>query len=98
MKASELQKFFSLVVKCYRKGQYQIRELIQHGELPSTLKDFSQVHNYIDGNELADSDEIYGTYEVTEATNCLNIVQMMLNIWIKSGILNTQTDKKWYGS
>lgn len=66
----------------------EILELIENGTIPKTISSFSELHDYIDGNELGGfcEDDCPFNHSSQEDTDFLNYCQDTIDTWIKSGM------------
>lgn len=83
-------KFWRLVGK--RRvdiGKYEIQRDVRSGIVPNTVKDFSQLHDFVDANLYGWGSESWyeGACGHDDYVNFWNRVQAELDAWIKSGEL-----------
>jgi hypothetical protein len=75
------------IAGCINRAKQEILADIQAGVVPSTVKDFSEIHEHVDGNcygGLCDDDFPFSPAEQEGADFC-NEVQDQLDRWLKAG-------------
>jgi hypothetical protein len=75
------------VAAAVKRGKREILDDVRSGRVPFSVKNFSELHDYVDANEyggLCDEDQPY-PFSTDEWLTFGNAVQDALNAWIVGG-------------
>lgn len=85
-------EYLAEVEKTVELAKTQIKQDISSGIIPETVKDFSELHDYVDANGYGSVDGVRGTFDGPHSdpnssfdATFWNDVQAQLDAWLKGG-------------
>jgi len=86
MRLSENKEIFQIEInRCFERGKAEILEMMQFGEIPESVRDLYELNEYIDGNMLGGSDELYDKYGLEDSSDVIEQAQCLWNSWLVGG-------------
>jgi hypothetical protein len=78
----------ALEARAIARGKREILEDIKSGRVPSAVRTFAELHDYVDANEyggLTDSPNLFGGVSRHAELSAMNRVQDALDAWLRTG-------------